>query len=190
MSKQNSEDVTLLLGQAGDGDVSAKEQLFRIVQRELKMIAQKQMRNERDGHSLQATVLVDDAFLKLVGSDVELDFSDRKHFYRVSANVMRRILIDHERTRRAKRRGGGDHQRVAFDLDLIGEDEFNLDVLALDEALTKLAEVDPRQAEIVALHHFGGCSLAETAELLEISVTTVKMDWRMAKGWLHRELSG
>lgn len=185
----SSDDVTVLLNQAGDGDRTAKERLFGVVQKELRLIAERQMRRERAEHSLQATVLIDDAFLKLIGEDVEVSWENRRHFYCTAAKAMRRMLIDHERARRAQRRGGTDHQRVGVDPDHIADQDLLFDLLALDEALQKLAEFDPRQAEIVELHHFGGCSLKETAELLEVSVGTIKADWRMAKAWLHRELT-
>ena len=179
----------MLFRRTGEGDQTAREQLFRIVQHELRAIAEKQMRGERPDHSLQATVLIDDAFVRLAGDDANISWQNRKHFYRTAANAMRRMLIDHERQRRAQRRGGGEHQRVAVELALHGAPDMRLDLLALDEALTKLGEIDPRQSEIVELHHFGGCSLKETAELLELSVGTIKADWRMAKAWLHRELT-
>ena len=137
----------------------------------------------------QVTVLIDDAFLRLVGETADISWHDRKHFYRAAARVMRRMLIDHERQRRAERRGGGEHKRMALDPDMLGETQQRIDVLALDEALTRLSQIDPRQSEIVELHHFGGCSLKETAKLLGISLTTAKADWRTAKAWLHRELT-
>ena len=113
----------------------------------------------------------------------------RKQFYRMAASAMRRMLIDHERKRRAQRRGGGEHQRLAIEPDTLGIQGQQTDLLALDEALTRLTTIDPRQSEIVELHHFGGCSIKETAQLLNVSLSTVKSDWKMAKVWLHRELS-
>ena len=155
--------VTLLLTQAGDGDPDAKSRLFRMVEKELRMIADSQLRGERVDHSLQATVLVDDAFLRLINEVADIDWSDRKHFFRTVARAMRRMLIDHERKRRAGRRGGGEHQRVAAELDMVRQDleADAIDLLSLDEALTKLREIDPRQSQIVELHHFGGFSLQD-----------------------------
>lgn len=181
--------ITLLLTQAREGDAKSKERLFHLVRDELHAIAEKQMRGERADHSLQATVLIDDAFLRLVSGDADISWQNRKHFYRTAANAMRQMLIDHERQRRAQRRGGGEHRRIAVDPDMLGDRNLQFDILALDEALTKLAEIDPRQSEIVELHHFGGCSLKETADLLGISLTTAKAEWKTAKAWLHRELT-
>lgn len=193
MDENSPETVTVLLRQAREGDRSAKERLFELVQHELRAIARHQMRGERADDSLQTTVILDDVFLRLVGADANTSWDNRKHFYRTAAVAMRRMLIDHERRRRALRRGGG-HQRISVDPDElvpdpIGAEQLRVDLLALDEALTKLAKIDPRQIEVVELHHFGGCSLKETADLLGVSVGTVKADWRMAKAWLHRELT-
>lgn len=181
--------ITQLLLATNDGDAQAKNRLFLLVERELRIIAAKQMRNERPGHSLQVTVLVDDTLLQLLGDNAEVKWESRRHFYRTAAKKMRHLLIDHERKRRAYRRGGGQHQRLAVDLDQIGVTTSSIDLLALDEALTKLATIDERQSEIVELHHFGGCTLDETARILEVSASTVKGEWRFAKAWLHRELS-
>ena len=183
------ENVTQLLSLATDGDSRARDTLFRIVQDELHAIADRQMRTERSGNSLQATVLVDDAFLRLCGTGTEISFEDRKHFFRAAAKAMRQMLVDHQRKRQAQRRGGTDHVRVDLDPNLVNPGNANVDLLALDEALEKLAEIDQRQAQIVELHHFGGFSLKETAELVDVSMTTVKKDWGMAKAWLHRELT-
>lgn len=181
--------VTILLNQAAAGNHTARDELFRRIQHELRAIAEYQMRGERPDHSLQATVLINDTFMRLVGKDTDVDWEDRRHFFRSAAKAMRRLLIDHERQRRTQRRGGGEHHRVDVDLDTLSDSDTKLDLLALDEALTKLATVDPRQSDIVELHHFGGCSLKETANLVGTSVGSVKADWRMAKAWLHRELT-
>lgn len=189
MDEHTPETVTVLLNRAGDGDQAARERLFRLLEYELRAIAQKQMRGERAGHSLQTTILIDDAFMRLMGEDAAKNWQDRKHFFRTAAQVMRRILVDHERKRRAQRRGGRANQRVAVDPDALGTEKDRLDILALDEALTKLSRFDSRQREVVELRHFAGCTLSETAEILDVSVSTVKADWRMAKAWLHRELT-
>ena len=188
MSQVPPEHVTQLLVEANEGDRSAKERLFKLVEQELRLIAEKQLRGERSGHSLQATMLVDDTLLQLVGSGGNVSWENRKHFYRTASRTMRRILIDHERRRRAQRRGGGKHRQIDLDPNDIGKDEIRWDLLALDEALNKLAMIDARQSEVVELHHFGGCSLSETADILDVSASTVKNEWRMAKAWLHREL--
>lgn len=189
MNANEQSQVTVLLAKAGSGDQSAKQELFQRVELELRAIADRYMRAERADHSLQTTILVDDAFLRLVGDKADCGWQDRKHFYRVAARAMRRILIDHERQRRAQRRGGGQHHKVPIEPDHLGVGQMQPDLLALDEALTKLSEVDSRQSEIVELHHFGGCTLEETAKMLEVSPSTVKGEWRAAKAWLHRELT-
>ncbi|WP_252853728.1 ECF-type sigma factor [Aeoliella straminimaris] len=189
MDANSTESVTVLLNRVEGGDLAAGEVLYHRVERELRAIAEKQIRDERAGHSLQATLLIDDAFLRLTNGITEVGWQNRRHFFRAAARAMRQMLVDHERARRAARRGGRVHQRVALELDRLGTEQNEIDLLALNEALDKLAKRDPRQSEIVDLHHFGGLSLKETADLLEISVGTVKSDWRLAKAWLHRELS-
>ena len=182
--------VTLLLTQAADGCATAKDALFRMVSTELRVIAANYMRKERVDHSLQPTVLVNDAFLRLVGEHVEIDWKNRTHFFRAASKAMRQMLVDHERQRLAKKRGGNEYQRIAIDPDqLISENKKTIDILALDEAIEKLAELDPRQASIVQFRHFCGRTLQETAELIGVSVDTVKAEWRLAKAWLHRELN-
>lgn len=183
-------EVTVLLTEAAQGANDAKERLFRMVQNQLRASAKKQMRGERPDHSLQATVLINDTFLRLFGEDVNIDWQNRQHFYRTAANVMRRLLIDHERKRRAQRRGGTDHVREALEPDSLGESDRLTDLLALDEALNKLIKISPRLVDVVVLHHFAGHTLKATAEILEVSLTTAKADWRMAKAWLYGELAG
>ena len=189
MTDESGIRVTNLLAKANDGDRTAKERLFGLIEDEMRMIAQKQMRNERPDHSLQVTVLVDDTLLQLVGEQIDVSWQNRKHFYRAAARSMRRMLIDHERKRRAQRRGGGEYKRAEIGPDELGGAANQLDLLALDEALTKMAEVDPRQSQIVELHHFGGCSLVEVAKIMDLSPSTIRNEWNMAKAWLHRELS-
>lgn len=181
--------VTVLLNRATEGDQRAQTKLFRVVESELRKIARKYMRDERPDHTLQPTLLANDAFLRLIGSDVDVDWQDRAHFYRTAARAMRRMLVDHQRQRQAAKRGG-DVQRMPVEMHDLGQETKSVDLLALDEALSKLAQIDPRQSEIVELHHFGGCSLQETADLLELSTSTVKREWAAAKAWLHMVLSG
>ena len=190
MSEESGIRVTNLLAQANEGDRTAKERLFSLIEDELRVIAQKQMRLERPDHSLQVTVLVDDTLLQLVGEQIDVSWQNRKHFYRAAARSMRRMLIDHERRRRAQKRGGDEHHRVDIRPDELGDTTDQLDLLALDEALTNLANVDPRQSQIVELHHFGGCTLTEVAKIMDLSPSTIRNEWKMAKAWLHRELAG
>jgi RNA polymerase sigma factor (TIGR02999 family) len=145
------------------------------------------MAGERPGHSLQATALVNEAYLRLVNADVA--WQDRAHFLAVAARVMRRILVDHARSRQYQKRGGA-AARVTLDEALIVAAEPDQDFVALDEALTALAVVDARKSRVVEMRFFGGLTLEETAEALQVSRDTVKRDWRMAKLWLLRELRG
>lgn len=179
--------VTALLAKVSSGDRGAKEELFRLVEGELRTIAEKYMRQERLGHTLQTTVLVDDAFVQLVEDGQELNWESRTHFFRTAAKAMRHILVDYQRKRLAEKRGG-EQQQPREDVERLGEQPVSDDVLALDEALTKLAQLDARQSDIVELHHFGGYTLGQTADVLGVSRSTVKGQWRAAKAWLHREL--
>jgi RNA polymerase sigma factor (TIGR02999 family) len=184
-------DVTTLLRLASGGDRQAQEELFRRVEGELRQRAQARMRHERPGNDLQTTVLVDDAFVQLVG-DPNVRWENRSQFYGVAATVMRRILVDQARQRSAAKRGGGDH---AVSLDDVGEPAERgasdpLQVLAVHEALTKLAEPYPDLVQVVELHHFGGWDLKQIAEdILHIPYTTVKRRWQRALALLHREMS-
>lgn len=180
--------ITVLLACANEGDPKAKERLFLLVEEELRKIAANRMREERPDHSLQGTVLVDDVFLRLVGENQDIKWQDRRHFFCVAARAMRRMLVDHERARRTQRRGGQDHHKLPeFPSDLQVE-ERPFDLIALDEALDRLSQIDPRQAQIVEMHHYGAYTIGEISQILKISKTTVKSDWRMAKAWLFREL--
>jgi RNA polymerase sigma factor (TIGR02999 family) len=146
------------------------------------------MAGERVGHSLQATALVNEAYLRLINAK-DVAWRDRAHFFAVSARVMRRILVDHARSRHYQKRGG-DIARVTFDEALVVADEPGQDLVALDEALTALAAIDARKSQVVEMRFFGGLTLEETAEALQVSRDTVKRDWKMAKLWLLRELRG
>ena len=159
-----------------------------LVHRELHAIARRCMAGERPGHSLQATVLVNEAYLRLVdGKSVE--WQDRVHFLAVAARVMRRILVDHSRTRRAQKRGGL-AARVTFDEALVVTNEPREDFVALDDALKALAAFDERKSRVIELRFFGGLSVEETASVLKVSPETVMRDWRLAKAWLQREMRG
>lgn len=182
------QEVTQLLGKAHAGDTTDREKLFRLVEDEMRRIAEAYMRRERPDHTLQATALVDDAFLKLVGSDRPQQWEDREHFYRIGARVMRRILIDHERGRSAQKRGG-DIQRADLELELVAADAPDRDdLLILDETLDKLAEIDVRQAEIIELRYFGQYTIDEIAKLLKLSASTIKNEITTARMWLKREM--
>jgi RNA polymerase sigma factor (TIGR02999 family) len=181
------EEATKLLLAWGQGDQGALERLVPLVHDELCRIARRCMAGERVGHSLQATALVNEAYLRLI--DVShVDWQNRAHFLAVSARLMRRILVDHARSRNYKKRGGG-AQRVSFDEGLVVAVEPGQDLIALHDALTALAKVDARKSQVVELRFFGGLSVEETAEALHVSTDTVTRDWKVAKVWLLRELA-
>ena len=184
----NPTSVTGLLLAWGRGNEGALEQLIPLVHRELHQIAQRCMAGERVGHSLQATVLVNEAYLRLIDAK-NVAWHDRAHFLAVAARVMRRILVDHARTRHAQKRGG-DAMQVAFDEELVVTNEPREDFVALDDALEALATFDERKSRVVELRFFGGLSVEETATVLKVSPTTVIGDWRLAKAWLQREMRG
>jgi RNA polymerase sigma-70 factor (ECF subfamily) len=179
---------TALLLAWGRGEQAALDQLVTLVHDELRRIARRHMRHERPGHSLQATALVNEAYMRLI--DIKrVQWQNRAHFFAMSARVMRRILVDSARARGNDKRGGG-VAKVSFDEALIVSEEPGQDLVALDEALRTLETVHPRKSQVVELRFFGGLSLEETAESLHVSVDTVKRDFRFAKLWLLRELRG
>jgi RNA polymerase sigma factor (TIGR02999 family) len=180
--------VTELLRAWGNGDDGALERLLPLVEAELRRLARGYMRRERAGHSLQTTALVNEAFLRLTGAR-GVRWQDRAHFLGISARLMRRVLVDHARSRGYRKRGGGAH-RMTLDEGLVRAPEPDVDLLALDRALQALSVVDPRKGRTVELRFFGGLSVEETAEVLQVSPDTVKRDWRLAKLWLLRELNG
>jgi RNA polymerase sigma factor (TIGR02999 family) len=179
-------EITQLLIQVTEGNQEAESRLIPLVYGELRRLARRYMRNERPDHTLQATALVHEAYLRLAGQK-DISWQNRAHFFGVAANAMRRILVDHARAKQAKKRGGDD-QKVSFDEAVPVQPEAPQDFLALDEALERLAKRDPRQARIVELRYFGGLSEEETAEVLGISVRTVKRDWKVARAWLYKEI--
>ena len=180
--------MTGLLLQWGQGDEAALERLIPLVYRELHQIARRCMARERGDHSLQATALVNEAYVRLVDAK-EVAWHDRAHFLAVSAQVMRRILVDHARSRQAQKRGGG-AARVTFDEALLVVREPGLDFVALDDALKALAAFDQRKSRVIELRFFGGLSVEETASALNVSPDTVMRDWRLARAWLQREMRG
>jgi RNA polymerase sigma-70 factor, ECF subfamily len=175
-----------LLLRWGQGDEAALDRLIQLVQGELHQIARRCMAGERAGHSLQATALVNEAYLRLINAQ-DVPWRDRAHFLAVAARVMRRILVDHARSRHYQKRGG-DAVRVTLDDALAVASEPDQDFVALDDALTALEAVDARKSQVVEMRFFGGLTIEETAEALQISPDTVKRDWNFAKLWLLREL--
>jgi RNA polymerase sigma factor (TIGR02999 family) len=179
-------EVTRWLRRWSDGDPAALDQLVPLVDAELRRLAKDYMQGERQDHTLQTTALVNEAFLKLVGQQ-EVDWESRAHFFAVSAQVMRHILVDYARQRAAGKRGG-ELRHVTLDADVAVSDERSAELVALDDALAALEKINPRGSKVVELRYFGGMSNPEAAEVLRISETTVERDWRLAKAWLYREL--
>ena len=180
--------VTELLRAWSDGDDDALEQLMPLVEAELRRLARAYMHGERREHTLQTTALMNEAFLRLTDAR-RVRWQDRAHFLGISARLMRRILVDHARHRGYQKRGGG-AERVTLHEGLVMAADPALDVVALDCALDALAKVDVRKSRTIELRFFGGLSVEETAEVLQVSPDTVKRDWRLAKLWLLRELEG
>ena len=184
----SSHDVTQLLQAWSVGEQDALAKLTPLVYQELHRLAQRYMAQERPGQTLQATALVHEAYLRLV--DVKkLNWQNRAQFFGVSAQFMRRILVDRARSRHSLKRGG-DAQPVSFDKALVLSPEPGQDLVALDDALKALATMDPRRSRVVELRFFGGLTMEETAEVLHVSPETVMHDWKLAKAWLLRELGG
>ena len=177
--------ITRLLLAWRNGEPQALEDLMPLVHRELKRIARNFMRRQRPGNTLQTTALVNEAFVRLVDSD-KVNWQDRSHFFAISAQLMRRVLVDAARRRKSEKRGG-DRVRVTLADDVKSVDD-QADVVAIDEALTRLAALSPRQSRIVELRYFAGLTEEEVAETLEISTRTVRRDWNLARAWLYREL--
>jgi RNA polymerase sigma-70 factor (ECF subfamily) len=179
-------EVTALLTAWSDGDESAYDKLVPLVYEELHRLAHRYMRRERDGHTLQTTALVGEAYMRLVGQRVE--WQNREHFFAASARLMRRILVDHARSRGYQKRGGG-ARRVPLEDVLEMTEERATELVALDEALDALARIDERKARVVELRYFGGLEIEETAQLLGVSPNTVKRDWRTARAWLYKAVT-
>ena len=179
--------VTELLRNWSDGDKQAQEKLFQVVYDELHRQAARYLRNEQPGLSLQTTDLIHEAYLRLINQEY-VEWQNRLHFFAIAAKVMRRVLVDHVRSRQAAKRGGGDI-RLPLEDAIVVSPGLDLDFVALDEALTKLAGIDPQQSQIVELRFFSGLSVEETAQVLDVSERTIKRDWNVAKAWLRRELS-
>jgi len=184
--EKRSGDVSTLLRAWSDGDHNALKRLTPIVYDELHRLARRYMRAERAGHSLQTTALVNEAYLRLVDYK-RMQWQNRAHFFAVSAQLMRRILVEHARRHNLKRGGAAPH--VSLEETAIVDAE-NTDLVALDDAMNSLARLDPRKVQVVEMRFFGGLSVEETAEVLKVSTVTVKRDWRAARTWLYRELTG
>jgi RNA polymerase sigma-70 factor, ECF subfamily len=180
------QDVTVLLAEVTKGDQQAASKLIPLVYDELRRLAGRYMRRERTGHTLQATALVHEAYLKLVQYP-SVDWQNRAHFFGIAAQVMRHILVDHARGRGREKRGAG-QQLVSLAEALVFSPEKSVELLKLDESLERLTKLDPRQGRIVELRFFGGLTVEETAHVLGISPKTVKREWSVAKAWLHGDL--
>jgi RNA polymerase sigma factor (TIGR02999 family) len=180
--------ITQLLVRWREGDQRALDELMPLVYDELRRLAAHYMRGERPGHTLQTSALVNEAYLRLAGQE-EIQWQSRAHFFAIAAQAMRRILVDHARRRGGQKRGGGAH-KVALDEALIISADRAAEVVALDDALTRLAEVDRRKSRVVELRFFGGLSVEDTAEVLNVSPGTVMREWTFTKAWLKREITG
>ena len=187
MKSNRSSRVTQLLEKFEPGDRHAAEQLFADVYAELRALAAKYLHRERKNHTLQPTALVHEAYLKLVGQ-TRVEWQGRTHFFAIAARAMRQILVDHARRHRAAKRGGTRH-RIALDDNLLIESNRDVDLLAMEDALSKLTKLDPRQAQMMELRFFGGLSIEEVAKVMGTSKRSVEREWTMIRAWLRRELS-
>jgi RNA polymerase sigma factor (TIGR02999 family) len=181
------ESVTQLLVDWSHGDQKALDKLMPLVYTELRRLAGNYLRRERQGHTLQPTALVNEAYLKLIDQR-QAKWQNRTHFYGVAAQLMRRILVDHARARQAEKRGGSDQQRLSITSAERLVQQPEIDLLALHQALEELATLDPQQERIVELRFFGGLSIEEAAEVLGIGHATVERDWKIARAWLRRKM--
>jgi RNA polymerase sigma factor (TIGR02999 family) len=184
---QPNDGITDLLIDWGKGDQAALEKLMPLVYNELRRLASNYLRRERASHTLQPTALVNEAYLKLVDQR-NAKWQNRAQFFGISAQLMRRILVDHARQHQAAKRGGENQQRLSITSAERVVKQSEIDLLALNEALDELAKIDPQQGRIVELKFFGGLSIEESAEVLGISHATVERDWKMARAWLRRQL--
>jgi RNA polymerase sigma factor (TIGR02999 family) len=185
---EKSHKITRILGEWRDGKRDALDELIPLVYNELHRQAKRYLRRERGNHTLQTTALINEAYLRLVDQR-NIGFESRAHFFAIAAQQMRRILVDHARSKHREKRGGHDAPLQLDETIQISGAEPDVDLLALDEALDRLASVDPQQARVVELRYFSGLTLEETAAVMDVSRTSVATDWRMAKAWLHRELT-
>jgi RNA polymerase sigma factor (TIGR02999 family) len=186
LDEAEQKNITAKLRDWNRGNHSAAEELMPLVYDELHKVAAQYLRKERSGHTLQPTALVNEAYLILVDIS-SVEWQDRAHFFAVSSNVMRRILVDHARAQATDKRGGS-VQKVELDEAVSFSKEKQIDLLALNDALERLAELDERQSQIVEMRFFGGLSVEETAEVLKVSTRTIKREWAMAKAWLFQQM--
>jgi RNA polymerase sigma factor (TIGR02999 family) len=181
-------EITDLLQDWKNGDREALNRLMPVVYDELRRAARNYMRRERTDHSLQATALVNEVYLRLVDA-TRVEWRDRAHFFAIAASMMRRILLDAARTRAAAKRGGGD-LRITFNEDMLAASNQAAELIAIDDALGTLQKMDPRKAQVVELRFFGGLSVEEIAEVLRMSPQSIKRDWKLARAWLLQEMAG
>lgn len=187
IAEEPSHEITQLLAEWSNGNASALEKLTPLVYRDLHRLAQGYLRQERDGHTLQSTALVHEAYLRLVDQR-GTKWQNRAHFFGVSAQLIRRILVDYARAHKAGKRGGTAPKLAIEEAGQIAQPQ-DVDLVALDDALNELAVIDPQQARIVELRYFAGLTIEETSEVIHISPATIKRDWVVAKAWLKRELT-
>ena len=187
MTESSSHEITQLLRAWTEGREGASDKLMPLVYAELHRLAKAYMSRERPDHTLQTTALVNEAYLRLVDAS-QAQFQDRAHFFAMGAQVMRRILVDWARSHRSLKRGGG-RRMVQLEEALVADPESEVELVALDDALQALGQLDPRKSQIVELRFFGGLSVEETASVLKVSPDTVMRDWKLAKSWLRRELA-
>ena len=187
MSDPSPHRLTQLLLDWSNGRLSALDELMPLVDRELHRLAHHYMRNEKPGHTLQTTALVNEAYLRLIDQR-QVHWKNRAHFFALSAQLMRRILVDHARKRKYAKRGG-DRHKISLDEETLISSTRAADLLEIDEALSQLESIDVRKSKVVELRFFGGLNVEETAEALSVSPLTVKRDWRMAKAWLYEWLN-
>jgi RNA polymerase sigma-70 factor (ECF subfamily) len=190
MNKPEAErhSITQMLYEWSEGNAQVLDELMPLVYEELHRQASRYLRRERKDHTLQTTALIHEAYLKLINQG-DVRWESRTHFFAIAAQAMRRILVDYARMKHSSKRGGDDAKVSLEETVLIASEEKGIDLIALDEALTRFAEIDPQQARVVELRYFGDLSLEETAEALHISRATVAREWNTAKVWLHRELT-
>ena len=184
----DSKEITQLLVDWGDGHRDALARLMPLVYDELRRLANHYLRSERPDHTLQPTALVHEAYLRLI-DETRVRWQNRAHFFGIAANLMRQILVNHAHSHRAAKRGGAAHKIELDEAVGVAKDE-DINLIALDDALTQLATLDPQQGRIVELRFFGGLTIEETAEVLGISTATIKREWISAKAWLHCQLHG
>lgn len=185
---ENAPNLTQMLHEWSDGNQNALDALMPFVYEELRRQASRYLRKERAGHTLQTTALIHEAYLKLIDQK-NVQWQNRSHFFAIAAQAMRRILVDYARERHREKRGGAAENLPLEEAVFAVSKEKSIDLVALDEALTRLAELDARQARIVELKYFGGLETEETAQVLGVSNATVRRDWNFAKAWLHHQLS-